>query len=284
MSVLNPLKSIENINEIIYGIKLPKKKEEPIIIFEDTSKAPPIIYKSKAETAEQLTYKIDPQLYFLKSGLLLYTKYKDELIFFLAVFTGTDREKIIAAELCDFGGKVESNENFIQGAIHETLEESLGVFNFVNQENEIASISKAVFTLDRAIIYLLTPIIIDLKPLKYVELFKKRRNEISSITNTREFISKIEEYNYPKLDLKNKKQQVINFLSKFENKRKTNFNHNEIRDIVYISHSDLIKLVNNETVPLPEKLAKILNMENYPKLYFAVADRLRKSSVFEKLN
>jgi hypothetical protein len=282
MSTIADLKIVENIDEILYNIKPSKKKQSSDVKFENIHVNPPLAYMSKSENSNSESYKLDPFLKFKKSGLLLYTKYKEETIFFMAVFTGTDRDKKIEAELCDFGGKVESDENFIQAAVNETLEESLGIFNFKNKENEIASISEAIFTMDRALIYLLTPITINLKPKEYIELFDSRKKQISEEKNKYKYISEIEDFEYPELDLQNTNKNKFNYNTKSKNTRK-DFNYNEIRNIVYISHENLIKLINNETVALPKSLAKSLNMTNYPKLYFAVADRLRNNSFFMNL-
>jgi len=202
--------------------------------------------------------------------------------FFFNIFSGTDRSKKITAELSDFGGRVEADENFIQGACHELLEESLGIFNFLNKDNEIASISNALFTTDRAYIIMLVPIILHCSPDEISKLFQRRRQEIETLdpSKLRHFISKIDNFKAPTLDITvnidttwNKDKNGI------KSKRKFDFNYLESHNIVYINKDNLIKLLHDDISFLHEEKNK------YPELYFAIKDRFNQTdfiSTFDK--
>lgn len=244
---------------------------------------PPLIYKSTASTFEVPTSKIEYDIHFRRAGIIPYTYYNGETIFFFDVFSGSDRTKIIKGELADFGGKVEDDENFIQAACRETLEESLGIFNFLGKDNEIASISQAVFTYDRAYIILLVPIIIYTTPYEIVELYNQRRKEVENVDfkQIKRFLNNIKNFELPELDIDNVEIDYKWNPKPEKQKWYKQFNYMESKYILPVSIQNLDKLLNNEKTMTPEELHEIMNY--YPSLYFAISDRLNNSTTIKNM-
>ncbi len=262
--------------------KLKKSKDkiefhEDYVLFKNISKLPPLIYSSTAPTHEISTLKINPYTFFRRAGIIPYTYYEGEIIFFFNIFSGSDRDKKIDQELSDFGGKVEKGENFIQGACNEALEESLGIFNFVNKTNEIASISTALFTTDRSYIILLVPIIIHSNPQDLIDLFQERMEKVQDLNTVdmRKFLTNIKGFKLPELDIGTTPVEDW-YPEKAKIKREMKFNPDESQALIFVNGTDLSSLIDGKDVEIADDIY-------YPQLYFAIRDRLVASQTLHDL-
>ena len=259
----------------------------PYIRFDDIHSSPPFPSSSKAQSHLIKCSKIGPRIYFRRSGIIPYTFYNNEFVFFFNVFVGNDMDTgNTVLELSDFGGKVEKNETFITGAINETFEESLGLFNFLGQENEIASITQAIYSEDRSIIILLVPIIISQSPDELIEIFSNRRNNIADIdrNNVRSFLN-INIPKKPRLDIEGTETIIDWMFGRKSIERKSIYNIKETKDILYISGENLLKLIDGELIKISRKITKHVRgtYTVYPFLYYIISDRLKETDAINEL-
>ncbi len=104
---------------------------------------------------------------FKRAGIIFYFYENKELYFIFALDANH-------GEMTDMGGSIELNENFIEAAIRETYEESLGIFNYMNDVEFIKNNSFSIHS-DKTIILLQR---INADKHKLISLFKNEHIKI----------------------------------------------------------------------------------------------------------
>lgn len=246
------------------------------IVFKDITTYPPGLLKTTAPLKAARCVNIPLDVYFRRASIVFFAKIEEEFYYFFNIYSGFDRGVKIDAEISDFGGKVEIGETYIDAAISEALEESMGVFNFVGQNEKIRDNSMAVYSTDRALIMIMCPIIINNSLENISKVFTSQKAKIMENKNNNfsTLMEVIYDFKYPEIvNTNNKKYKKKKFIM-----RNTKFNPEESTDIIYVKSDVLERVLNNEKVKFPKLLNS--NIENdyktYPKM-FSVTGKMLKS-------
>ena len=261
----------------INDINFDSSDDEDDIPFEELHSKPPLAKNSLALTIDRPTIKLNSFIKFQRCSIIPYAHYKDDIIFFFNVYRGLDDDNFVE-ELSDFGGTCQNVETFMETACYETFEESLGIFNFMFQDNEIAASSTAICSLDRSIIILLLPVNLTDRPNKIIESFIERRNKLSQYEPesikyylNRYFNRSLVAINTPeKVDKDWDKEHLFR-------ERISPINIDESSDILYINGKNLLKLLEGKNVKTPAAISITTEYKYYPQIYPVVASRLLQS-------
>jgi hypothetical protein len=246
----------------------------------------PMAHDSRARAGRVRSVRIDQHMTFGRAGLIPYSVTREgDTLYFFNVFHGNDRGKV-ELNMSDFGGRVESVESFMAAATGETLEESLGVFNFENLESEVFSISEAIYAMDRSLIVILVPIKFSYSPVEITKMFNKRMAEFKLLkgkVSRDKLLPSIPGFKRPKLNLHDAIDMTDIMKPDNSPVRISRVNIDESKDILYITKEDLRKVIAGDSVPLPQELAEAVEFryEFYPSLYEVIATRLKETSALE---
>ena len=243
------------------------------VTFQSTISGIPPIRSSTAKSNIAHCSRI-PDYQFKRAGIIPYTTFEGELIFFFNIFSGDEDGKDIEAELSDFGGRVE-RESFLPAATNELFEESLGLFDFVGKEQQVSTVSHAVYVEDRTLIILFTPVELKCRPSELVSQFQRLKN-----LTDRKRVTKVDLRNMGRSMKPTLNMQVQRVLrTDVENTplRKKKFNPEESTALIYIPRNKLLELIEGETVALPDDLD--IPYDSYPQIYPIISRRLKETSV-----
>lgn len=242
----------------------------------------PIPYASVSGITQMPCSLINPNKVFRRAGLIPFTSTKNGPIIFLTLYKGWDRGNPVI-ELSDFGGKVEKEENFVRALCFETLEESLGLFDFLGNEDIIRNNAFASFTDDCSVITMVTPISLKCEPLEVTVIQAALKLDINGpleephVYPHKKYFDRSLLEKSPKLaKLIGKTKGERKLLSSDMESRTSTFNANETTNIVYLTLAEAKTLLRQETCPMSTELyiATGSRYTNFPPLYFVVAKHL----------
>lgn len=245
-------------------------------------------YESKADLQIMPTKNVQRCRAFGRSGFIPFAKHNDDIIMFFVLFRGEDREFIVC-ELSDFGGRTENQENFVRSACYETLEESLGIFNFLGQECAIRELGMSCFSEDMAVITTAVPVELNIHPVEVCtsynrlkKMFNDKPKNATDVPKKNFQCRKILEENNKIFDQPLTRLPLTKDRSSFvcgdDKVRHNYFNCNETSHVVYMTLSDVKSLLCKEAVFMPEQLFRLTGgyYTHYPPFYFAIASKLRR--------
>jgi len=186
--------------------------------------------KSETKFIELKKYNID--VMFRRAGIIPYffDEKTDEYYFFFGIDLNHN-------ELTDFGGMVNTGENFVDTAVREMSEESLNIFNCTS--DAVIEAGKLIYSVDHSMAIILLPISFE--------------SESSAIENCN------------------------NICIGYASAKKKSVGKIENSNIMWLTGSDLKKLVLEQStaVPIPASLQATINLTGfYPSLYKEVRRRL----------
>lgn len=185
-----------------------------------------------ASVTRALTANIGYRRYFRRAGIIPFTRLHGEIYYFLTIDANFQ-------ELTDPGGHVKERESFLQAAVRELDEETLGIFNFCS-ERQIEHIRQnSVCYISGRTILILQPVIVD-SLLDLSKLFLQRLKE--------------------------------------EKEGRGSITHLENTHLVWISESHLRRLASGDAkVPLPTELSQLVYPFHTEKLVERVVEMALES-------
>lgn len=241
----------------------------------------PIPYASVSSITQAQCSLINPNKTFRRAGLIPFTQSKKGPIIFLTLYKGWDRGNPVI-ELSDFGGKVEKGENFVRAACFETLEESLGLFDFLGNEDIIRQKAFASYTDDCSVITMVTPIDLKCDPIEVTLTQAKLKLDINGPLEEEDVFPHKNYFNrslleeVPKLAKLSNKIEERKFISSDMEQRTSSFNANETTNIVYLTLEEAKTLLRKESCAMSTELYSATGNRyvHFPSLYFVVAKHL----------